>query len=113
VIARVSQLRVAPIALQAGNNQFVDPTKYSNQSTEFTFGFNWHWNAWVRLQLNVEHAQFNDPVLLGTTRPSGPADRAGHDLHPIPDHLLIAERRSPPWYAGPGDHALVARPVRS
>ena len=72
VIARVSQLRIAPGALQAGStNQLVDPTKYSNQATEFTFGFNWYWNAWVRTQFNVEHAQFNDPVLLGATPPTG------------------------------------------
>jgi phosphate-selective porin OprO/OprP len=71
LIARVSQLRVSDEIFAAGASQLADPTKNANRATELTVGFNWYLNAWVRVQFNVEHAQFNQPVLLGATRPSG------------------------------------------
>jgi hypothetical protein len=38
----------------------------SRAATELTAGFNWYFNRWVRMQLNFEHAWFEDPVLLGS-----------------------------------------------
>jgi phosphate-selective porin OprO/OprP len=70
-VVRMSQLHVGDQVFTPGANQLADPTKYANQATEFMVGFNWYWNAWVRVQFNAEHDHFNDPVLLGTTRPSG------------------------------------------
>jgi phosphate-selective porin OprO and OprP len=72
LIARTSQVHVGDQVFAAGANQLVSPTAgFANQATEFTVGFNWYWNAWVRVQFNAEHDVFDDPVLLGATRPSG------------------------------------------
>jgi phosphate-selective porin OprO/OprP len=68
LVARISQLRVDDIIFAPGNNRLADPTKYASRATEFTIGFNWYLNAWVRTQFNWEHAMFDDPVLLGNTK---------------------------------------------
>jgi phosphate-selective porin OprO/OprP len=68
LVARISQLRVDDIIFAPGANRLADPTKYASRATEFTIGFNWYLNAWVRTQFNWEHAMFNDPVLLGNTK---------------------------------------------
>jgi phosphate-selective porin OprO/OprP len=62
-VARVSRL---DLGSEIFTDKLVDPTKYSSGALETTFGFNWYWNAWVRAQFNWEHAQFDDPVALGT-----------------------------------------------
>jgi phosphate-selective porin len=64
--------------LEVGDNLFTshlaDPTKSASGALETTFGFNWYWNAWVRAQLNWEHAHFDEPVALGNAN------------HPLTNH---------------------------
>jgi hypothetical protein len=50
--------------------QVANPVGNSREATEFTVGFNWYLNAWVRVQCNYEHDWFGQPVLLG----GGPAN---------------------------------------
>ena len=71
LIARMSEVHVSNQIFATGASQLADPTKYANQATEYTVGFNWYWNAWVRVQFNAEHDQFNEPVMLGTSKLSG------------------------------------------
>jgi phosphate-selective porin OprO and OprP len=63
--------RVSWLGLDAddprGFARLIDPTRSATRATELTAGFNWYWNAWVRLQFNWEHARFNNAVRLGPT----------------------------------------------
>ncbi len=54
--------------------RLADPTLYTRGVTETTLGFNWYFNAWVRMQVNWEHDFFDSPVRLGP----GPAGLLGH-----------------------------------
>jgi phosphate-selective porin OprO/OprP len=71
LVARVSHLRLGDDVFQplpTGRTTFItlaDPTRFSNEATEMTLGFNWYMNRWVRMQFNWEHAWFEDPVRLG------------------------------------------------
>jgi phosphate-selective porin OprO/OprP len=65
LVARVSSLNVGDV-FEAGAAQLANPAKNSNEATEFTVGFNWYLNGWVRMQFNYEHDMFAQPVALGT-----------------------------------------------
>ncbi|MGE3805045.1 MAG: OprO/OprP family phosphate-selective porin [Gemmataceae bacterium] len=67
LVGRVSRLSVASNAFQPGANQLVDPTLWSSGATEMTLGINWYLNSLVRLQLNYEHAWYDDPVRFGVS----------------------------------------------
>ena len=45
--------------------RLADPTKYTNNASELTVGFNWYLNSLVRMQFNYEHGWFGNNVLLG------------------------------------------------
>jgi phosphate-selective porin OprO/OprP len=64
-VARVSSLNVGDV-FEAGAAQLANPAKNSNEATEFTVGFNWYLNGWVRMQFNYEHDMFGQPVALGS-----------------------------------------------
>jgi phosphate-selective porin OprO and OprP len=66
LVARVSRLDVGDV-FNPGNSQLANPAKNSNEAMDVTVGFNWYFNAWVRMQFNYEHDMFGQPVLLGTT----------------------------------------------
>ena len=66
LVGRVSRLTVDDV-FEKGNAQLVNPAKNSNEAMEFTIGFNWYLNAWVRMQFNYEHDMFGQPVLLGSS----------------------------------------------
>jgi phosphate-selective porin OprO/OprP len=74
VVARVSRLRLGDDVFAPGPTRLADPTLYTLGVTEFTFGFNWYFNRYVRTQFNWEHAKFDSPVRLGP----GPAGLLGH-----------------------------------
>ena len=65
LVARVSRLDVGDV-FNPGNAQLVNPAKNSNEAMEFTLGFNWYFNGWVRIQFNYEHDMFGQPVALGS-----------------------------------------------
>jgi len=65
LVGRVSSLNVGDV-FEPGAAQLVNPAKNSNEATEFTVGFNWYLNGWVRMQFNYEHDMFGQPVALGT-----------------------------------------------
>jgi phosphate-selective porin OprO and OprP len=66
LVGRVSQLELdsddAP-----GFARLIDPARTATRATEFTFGFNWYLNRWVRVQFNWEYSRFSNPVRLGVT----------------------------------------------
>jgi phosphate-selective porin OprO and OprP len=66
LVAQVSRLNVDPEIFNPGKANLADPTKYSHAATEMTLGFNWYFNALVRMQFNWERAWFDNPVQLGT-----------------------------------------------
>jgi phosphate-selective porin OprO/OprP len=66
LVGRVSRLDVGDV-FNPGAAQLVNPAKNSNEAMEFTLGFNWYFNKWVRMQFNYEHDMFGQPVALGTT----------------------------------------------
>jgi phosphate-selective porin OprO and OprP len=61
----VSRLEVGSAVFAPGPAGLADPALSSSGATELTLGFNWYLNEWVRVQLNWEHAWFDDPVRLG------------------------------------------------
>jgi phosphate-selective porin OprO/OprP len=65
LVARFSSLTVDDV-FEAGAAQLANPAKNSNEAMEFTLGFNWYFNKWVRMQFNYEHDMFGQPVALGT-----------------------------------------------
>ncbi len=67
LVGRVSNLDVGEVVFAKGASRLADPTKYANNVTEMTVGFNWYLNSLVRMQFNYEHGWFNQPVLLGST----------------------------------------------
>jgi phosphate-selective porin OprO/OprP len=71
LVGRVSWLEVGADDPR-GFARLLDPARPATRATELTAGFNWYWNAWVRMQFNWEHARFNAPVRLG------PAARRDH-----------------------------------
>jgi phosphate-selective porin OprO/OprP len=66
LVARLSRLRLGEVVFADGLNNLADPALFASGATELTLGFNWYLNPWVRVQLNWEHAWFDDPVRLGT-----------------------------------------------
>jgi len=62
LVLRASRLRFDNGIFTPGVGQLADPTKNSSGATELTTGFNWYFNAWVRMQFNYEHAWYDDPV---------------------------------------------------
>jgi phosphate-selective porin len=74
LVFRTSRLDLSPIVFAPGAVRLADPATNSDGATEFTFGFNWYLNAWVRMQFNWERAWFEQPVRLGP----GPAGLLGH-----------------------------------
>lgn len=70
LLFRVSHLEVDQAAFAPGPNNLVDASRYSPAATETTLGLNWYWTKWSRMQLNWEHAWFDQPVgLAGTGNP--------------------------------------------
>jgi phosphate-selective porin OprO/OprP len=71
LVGRVSRLDVGGEVfepLRTGKTtitNLADPAGNSRGATEMTLGYNWYFNAWVRLQFNWEHAWFDQPVRLG------------------------------------------------
>jgi len=65
LVGRVSRLDIGNV-FNPGNAQLANPAKNSNEAMEFTIGFNWYFNAWVRMQFNYEHDMFGQPVALGS-----------------------------------------------
>jgi phosphate-selective porin OprO/OprP len=65
LVLRVSHLEVDDVFLPDGA-RLANPVGNSRAATELTAGFNWYFNKWVRMQMNYEHAWFEDPVLLGS-----------------------------------------------
>ncbi len=69
-VFRISRLQLSDNVFVAGPSRLADPTRVSPGASEFTLGFNWYLNRWVRSQFNWEHAWFDRPVLLGSV-PAG------------------------------------------
>jgi phosphate-selective porin OprO/OprP len=67
LVARVSHLDVGDIVYSKGLAQLANPATTANVATEYTIGFNWYFNAFVRMQFNYEHDMYNRSVLLGTS----------------------------------------------
>ena len=65
LVFRMSHIELSPNVFRAGPTRLADPAKYSRAATETTFGFNWYWNKWARMQFNWEHAWFEQQVALG------------------------------------------------
>jgi phosphate-selective porin OprO and OprP len=64
------------LELDDGVPQFarlMDRARSAPRATEFTLGFNWFLNRFVRLQFNWEYARFANPVRLGP-EPGGSID---------------------------------------
>jgi phosphate-selective porin OprO/OprP len=66
LVWRISRLEVGDNVFAPGPANLANPATNSRAATELTAGFNWYLNEWVRMQVNYEHAWFQDPVLLGT-----------------------------------------------
>jgi phosphate-selective porin OprO and OprP len=66
LVGRVSWLE-ADADDRPGFARLLDAARPATRATEVTAGFNWYLNAWVRMQVNWEHAWFNAPVRLGPT----------------------------------------------
>jgi len=66
LVGRVSRLELDDRVFATGLARLADPTRFSDAATEMTLGFNWYLNAWVRMQMNWEHAWFDRPVQLGS-----------------------------------------------
>jgi phosphate-selective porin len=65
LVARVSHLDVGNIVYSPGAAALANPATTANVATEYTLGFNWYFNGFVRMQFNYEHDMFNRSVLLG------------------------------------------------
>jgi phosphate-selective porin OprO/OprP len=63
LVGAVSRLRVDSGIFQDG---LASATGNSDGATEVTFGFNWYPNGFVKVQLNWEHAIFDQAVTLNT-----------------------------------------------
>jgi phosphate-selective porin OprO and OprP len=63
ILFRVSQLGVGDQVFATTNP--LAAKGQPNEATEFTVGFNWYMNEWVRMQFNWEHDVFSVPVALG------------------------------------------------
>jgi phosphate-selective porin OprO/OprP len=64
-VGRVSRIQAGDIVFATGAARLANPAAFSNAATEMTLGFNWYLNRWARVQLNWEHAWFDQPVRLG------------------------------------------------
>jgi phosphate-selective porin OprO/OprP len=67
LVARTSHLDVGNIVYSPGVAQLANPATTANVATEYTLGFNWYFNAFVRMQFNYEHDMFNRSVQLGSS----------------------------------------------
>ena len=65
LVVRASHLDVGSQVFAPGAVRLADPTKYTNNASELTVGFNWYLSSLVRMQFNYEHGWFGNPVLLG------------------------------------------------
>jgi phosphate-selective porin OprO/OprP len=73
LVGRVSRLELGTDDPRAFG-RLMNTTTSATEATEFTAGFNWYWNRWVRMQFNWEHAMFNNAIRLGPTN----ANRIDH-----------------------------------
>ncbi|HEV8001053.1 MAG TPA: porin, partial [Planctomycetaceae bacterium] len=67
LVGRFSSLDVGDIVYSPGAAALANPATTANVASEYTFGFNWYFNGYVRMQFNYEHDMFNRSVLLGTS----------------------------------------------
>jgi phosphate-selective porin OprO/OprP len=67
LVLRTSHLDVGDIIYSKGIADLANPATTANVATEYTLGFNWYFNAFVRMQFNYEHDMFNRSVLLGSS----------------------------------------------
>lgn len=67
LVCRLSHLDVGDIVYSPGAAALANPATTANVATEYTVGFNWYFNGFVRMQFNYEHDMFNRSVLLGTS----------------------------------------------
>jgi phosphate-selective porin OprO/OprP len=67
LVLRTSHLDVGDIIYSKGDAQLANPDTTANVATDITVGFNWYFNAFVRVQFNYEHDIFNRSVLLGSS----------------------------------------------
>jgi phosphate-selective porin OprO and OprP len=65
---RVSRLHLSDDVFFPVKDALANPVGLSNGATEFTNGFNWYLNGFVRVQFNWEHSWFDRPVKLGSTK---------------------------------------------
>ena len=70
---RVSEPRCTPRSAARRNRVFApgaarlaDLTKYTNNVSELTVGFNWYLNKSVKIYFDWEHAIFGNPVVYNT-----------------------------------------------
>jgi phosphate-selective porin OprO/OprP len=66
LVVRASHLDVGSQVFAPGAVRLADPTRWTDNCSELTVGFNWYLNSLVRMQFNYEHGWFGNPVLLGT-----------------------------------------------
>src|SRR5205085_1706900 len=64
LVLRYSSLDVGSAVFAPWTARLADTTRNAREASEFTIVFNWYLNAWVRTQINWEHASFATPVLL-------------------------------------------------
>jgi phosphate-selective porin OprO/OprP len=67
LVARFSHLDVGDIVYSPGAAQLANPATTANVASEYTLGFNWYFNGFVRMQFNYEHDIYNRSVLLGSS----------------------------------------------
>jgi phosphate-selective porin OprO and OprP len=70
LLIRVSRVQAGDVVFAPRPLRLADPALFSDAATEMTLGVNWYLNRWVRVQLNWEHARFDQGVRLGPG-PSG------------------------------------------
>lgn len=56
-------------ALNLGDQVFTaglaDPNQWANRAEAVDIGLNWYWNYYTKVQLDWQHAMFNDPISTG------------------------------------------------
>lgn len=67
LVARFSHLGLGDNVYLPGAAALANPATTANVASEYTLGFNWYFNGFVRMQFNYEHDMFNRSVLLGSS----------------------------------------------